>query len=165
LGPKVLPVQLRGPLVKDPHAVRVLDCVLAEPPAVLRLMELIENILKKAPEARDTLPAPGQPAFNFEASSGPEGDPQVRLWINDREVPLKRWADIHRLLAELCRDRKGQFSASAMKKRGVTNPSQAVREVRKALDQTYPGADRWLLTDPIRWKDGHAPKERFEQPG
>jgi hypothetical protein len=162
--PWILPSLPPGRLVKGLHAVQVLDCVLADPPAVPRLMEVIENILEKVPGALDALPTPGKPAFIFQISVERGACPRVRLWLNDKEIPLKWSEDVHKLLRELCRDPAGQFSGSALKRRQIINPSRAVKVIREALDQTYPGAGGWLLTHPVRWADGHAPEERHEKP-
>jgi hypothetical protein len=158
--PRVLPLPLPGRLVTNFQAVRVLDCVLADPPAIPRLMLAIETILNKVPGPQDGLPGRAKPVFSYQLATGPDAEVRVRLWVNDTEVSLQQWGDIHRLLQVLCCNPTSQFKGRHLKERGIRNASQAVAKIREALEQVWPEASGWLLTGPIRWAEGHAPEER-----
>jgi hypothetical protein len=158
--PRVLPLSLPGRSVTNFQAVRVIDGVLADPPAIPALMLTIETVLSRVPGPQDGLPGRGRPVFSYLVGPGPDAEVRVRLWVNDAEVPLRPWGDIHRLLQLLCRNPTAQYKGKHLKERGIRNASQAVAKIREDLDQVWPGAGGWLLTDPIRWAEDHAPEER-----
>jgi hypothetical protein len=91
---------------------------------------------------------------------------RVRLWINDSEVKLPHWKDIHNLLKSLCTNPQEELRGRATERNSnITNASQAVTKIQKALEATWADAKGWLLTNPIRWADGRAPALRNENDG
>jgi hypothetical protein len=147
-----------GRRVWNPITRVILDCILNEPPSIFKLMEIIEVVFGGPPQRSDTLEGVTSPSFTYAVAGEREG-PVVRLSIDGREVPLRGRADVHRLLKELCLNpgarRKGR---QLERERGITNASQAAKQVQQALDSTHPGAGAWLRTEPyLHWADGHVP--------
>jgi hypothetical protein len=152
-------------VIRNPSVLGIVDCVLTDPLSSVKLMLMIEQILKRVPQQGDALPLPGQSVFCYELSPGPGGGSSVRLWIDNREVSLHRWEGARKILVELCGNPEGKFNGGELERRlDISNASQSVSKIRKALEEAQPGAERWLLSDPICWADGHAPCKRQPTP-
>jgi hypothetical protein len=165
VGHRGMPLPQSSRLVSDPFAVMILDRVFAEPPNPFRIMETIEAILHGPPRPGDTLEEAGQPRFDY-AFSEVEGQKLVRLWIGDREVPLIGLQDVHTLLTRLCTKPDVRLGGHEAERRlHLGNASRAVKRIRGALKTTLPGAEQWLLTNPICWAVGHAPEFRRTEAG
>ena len=160
---RLLNLPLPGTLVKDRAANLLLDCAFNDPP---RLMDVIEGLLRKVPTPADALPQPGKPVLTY-ALVGEEGkQPRIRLWIDEKEVPLKDWLAVHKLLIFLCSHpqerRSGRKLGEELK---ITNASQTVARIRKVLEATRPGAGSLLQTDPLGWVEGCVPTIASTVPG
>jgi hypothetical protein len=160
-----MPFPASSRLVNEPFAVRLLDCVFADPPLPHKLLETVETILGAVPQPGDSLEEADLPRFWY-AIEGQREKERVRLWINDREVLLSTWQDVHRLLAELCRNPHVELvGRQTVEQFGITNASQAVSKIKNALKAAFPSAEDWLLTNPIRWAPGWTPVLRAPNRG
>jgi hypothetical protein len=165
-GLGVLPCRFR--VVKDPRTIKLLNLVYANPPDTGKLMVLIESVLGKRPQASDALSGETFARFTFEICPQPNKTwPIVRLWIEDDEVPLKKWEGIHLLLDLLCR--KPQTSGTS-KEIGESLEIGHIGQVTAAIKRALRGPplaggppfDKggWLETRPLRWATGHNPVPR-----
>jgi hypothetical protein len=149
-------------VVAHPHAVPLLDLVMGEIPRHQELISLIEDIFGGRPSEADGLEAQPRPAFTYRVHESDER-PTVELWIGDKEVALRNWKDIHKLLQKLCEQPEARLSLKQVKVLGVQNASQACAEIKKALEATRCGAGAWLLTVPIRWAERRSPRRKRGQ--
>jgi hypothetical protein len=155
-------VKGKGHRVWNPTTNAVLDCIAVDSPKLSRLLEIIERTFGGPPSISDTLEAAVQPEVTF-AIEESSTRPIVKLWINDREVPLPaKVKDVHELLKHLCLHPKERVAGRELQKhQKISNASKAAKKIREALDQTHPGAAQWLQTISfLGWTDNHAPSRR-----
>jgi hypothetical protein len=153
-----LPPHAGVQLVDIPPHGPVLDAAFDGPPAIRSLLLAIERIFGGIPQPADTLEGAALPRFMYRIGEGPDR-PDVHLWINDREVPVPRRRDVHRLLARLCADRGKRLAVRQLERDGTaTNVSQAVRQIREALEGVLPGSGAWLESaSGVGWARGRTP--------
>jgi hypothetical protein len=158
-----LPLPPKCHQVTDLYEVSLLNAALAAPPRLYLIMEIIEAKFGGPPPRGETLEEVDAPRFCYAIEEG--DNPRVRLWINEREVQLVGWRDVHNLLQELCREPKTSLSGQAAhnKLRG-TNLYKAAGKIQESLKNTWPGAEQWLQRDPIRWAAGRFPSPRPPDP-
>jgi hypothetical protein len=166
-GHTVVPLPPPGGVrpVWNPIVGAILRCVLADPPRIANLMGIIERALGGVPGQSDTLEGSPAPTFTFAVTEGAIKGPRVRLWIGDREVALPGVADVHKLLRELCLHPDARWKGRQLQReRHLTNASQAARQIKEALQSTYPEAGGWLLTEPfLSWADDHRPSPQADR--
>ena len=160
-----LPPPGRCRLVRNSLINAVLSSIFADPPKMVRLMEIIETIFGGIPQKSETLEATNSPAFTFEVEPGKKTQ-TLRLCINGQEVPLPPSADVQKLLRALCgHPRYGESGRDLGRRIKVSNVSAAASRIRKALEQAHAGAGEWLVTVPtLHWAEDHFPT-RISRPG
>lgn len=139
--------------------VLLLDCISTRPLRVDDALDLIESALGRVPAAIDCLP-PETARFIYWSQRDKEERVRVRLWINELEVKLPAWRDVHDLLHAMCRNRKFSMRLKDIEESETlhaSNPSQACKRIQQALEAAFVGAGGWLQTRPVSWATGQAP--------
>jgi hypothetical protein len=156
----------RERVIRNPFAIWLLDCFGFDSIYMPRLRHVIEQIRGDDPQTSGALPGETAPKLFFRIADKPDGQVHVDLWIGSEEVKLETWKHVHNLLKAICLQPTKQFKGPGLKaKHDVSNPSSAAMAIKKSLENTKAGAGAWLLTNPIRWADGHAPKSRPKKRG
>lgn len=136
-----------SPLV--PH---VLACINQTRPDGPRLVNWIELVFGRQPVHQDTLDFSDTRELEFEI----DGD-HLQLWVGAVEVAGIDRKDEQALLRYFCDNPTGSCTGAELARRlkgKITNPSQAVHSINKALGMVLPEVGEWLLTKPIRWAAG-----------
>lgn len=156
--------QVPGRRIKLPDTVALLDHVFADSFSGHKLMKHIETFLGGVPGEIEGLEALERPTFHFEINEESGKEPHVQLWVNEKEVTLTTSRNLHRLLTELCRNptpsETGRQLGSAL---GISNVPLYVKKLQELLEKSFPGAGSWLISKPLGWADGFAPKCRSKK--
>src|SRR5262249_50255574 len=144
----------------------MLDCLGDNGVDVPRLRNVLEILLSHSFEPEEEDPSEETRFLFSEARSQDQEKVEMHLWIEGKEVPLGNWQIVHKLLKILCRNPAREYTGKQLKDEySVTNPSKAAHAIKESMEKTQTGAGGWLLTDPIGWADGHAPRRNSTKRG